>query len=247
MKRLGRYDYYAKHGLIEFGPCSNYESPTMPTGPYDAAFLPDISQLFIAMGLDGLLVRQPNGNWDWIAVEQYRLEGVAQIDLSIADLWPQFLMSVAAAVLTFVLIGQYLGRSCEAIVATTFAWLIWVVSMTKIHLTPFATDSSAFDSASQMTAWMLLGFLPLILGGLAFTISYLKSINLSQVRRPLIIITASSFLASFVPFLRWFGVGSYDNYLASTHQAIFLVIATQISGLVFMRVWYSRKFASKGT
>lgn len=216
----------------------NICSYTIHPGPHDAIFFKETGQLFVAMGLDGLLVMQPNGEWEWVKVGPYHLAGVATLDMDFLDLWPQLLMSLGAAALTLVLIGQYLVRSCEAVVAVTFAWIMWAISMTKIHLTPFASENVVFDISSTATTWLLLGFLPLTLGSLALTILQIKNAHPSQVRKPITIITLASFLACFLPYVRW--LGNFDDYLTTTYQAIFLVIVTQVVGFIFIRNKFPR-------
>jgi hypothetical protein len=238
---LNREQYHDETGdLIDIGPCSNYDPPKMPTGPYDAAFLPETGQLFIAMGLDGLLVRQPSGEWEWVSVGQYRLEGVAEIDLELVDLWPQFLMALAAAGLTFLFISQPLARPCMAVGLATIAWIIWAIVLTAIHLTPSAPPYFEIDSVSAF--WMIGIFSPILVGYIVYSISHIQTIPISKrkIAPALILITIFAFLACFTPFLRWARYENFDAYSTATSEAIWQVLIVQVAGLLFMLFWYRK-------
>jgi hypothetical protein len=105
-----------------YRPIPQFESPL------SAAIDPQTGRLFVAMGQDGVLIRDPNGNWHWANV------GGNQIEISTrwAVIGDRIQPDIFAAIVLVLLIpaslvpfrGKYIERR---IVALCSAWGLWLM------------------------------------------------------------------------------------------------------------------------
>ncbi|MBI5932014.1 MAG: hypothetical protein HY862_22085 [Chloroflexi bacterium] len=90
-------------------------------GPLDAVFDPAGNKLYVAMGLDGILVIQKDKEPAWISVGDYRFDVPSKVDVRFFELWPHLGMAVGSSCLTMVIINPKTHRKKRTLILYLFA------------------------------------------------------------------------------------------------------------------------------
>lgn len=208
----------------------------VPPGPVDATFVPESDELYVAMGLDGLLTLSADGKTRWITIDEYGLEGISSINIRLMDLWPQFLMAVAAALLTFTFVAQPILRSCLCVAVTVPAWIIWVIALIQIDLTTTPSANLKF-SVGVVGLFFMYAF---VFPGMALLwIMFVENREIFRDFAKLIsVATIAGFCAALAPFVSWqmTNLNDPNAYDDAVSTAIKLVSVIQLVG--FALIWY---------
>jgi hypothetical protein len=91
-------------------------------GPHEAVVDPGTGNLVVAMGHEGVLVRRAaTGDWQWVAVGDYRFEHITRPNQVVALLWGELWFAAAAALVALSLGGldrlRWVGRAVAVVLA----------------------------------------------------------------------------------------------------------------------------------
>lgn len=102
-------------------------------GPFDAVFDETSGQLFVAMGLEGILKRSADGRWSWVTVGDYHHVELDSIPSVVSLLWVEivwFLMALLLLPPTIATPASILG--CFGMFSLGSAWTTWFLYRTYI-------------------------------------------------------------------------------------------------------------------
>lgn len=167
------------------------------TGPFSGAIDPSSGNVVFAMGHDGVLVHEANGDWTWVVVGEFGREGrplpssprelvgflYAELHLSILF----GLLSIASVLVE----GQFTARKIAPLSIPWFTFLLaW-------SLRP-AQNRLAYSSALAVFL-AYSGYVMVLLHILIFSRDFIKLHNL----RFLLIILVLGFVIFYLPYLLW--------------------------------------------
>lgn len=100
-------------------------------GPQDAVFDPDSGNLIVAMGHDGVLVRTPDGEWQWVAVgpfERVEFEGASdRFGLIVGELYLALILPAAVVGVVALPFGARTRFRTALVMIGCLSWLGGVI------------------------------------------------------------------------------------------------------------------------
>ncbi len=197
---------------------------TIYLGPLDAKFDTTSGNLIVAMGWDGVLVRSPDGKWQWVAVGIYHLENLNQPQiiipfLSANELWLAFLLIPLG--LTSVLYS-FEKVTCGSVVGISIAWVLWFACL----IVPPEYRSNELVANFSLIAFVAFPLTALISIPLAYF--ELRRLRGRRAFFVLILTTANSALLFLLPFALWTQgtIGSYQTAMIFAVALAFSLLIT---------------------
>lgn len=95
-------------------------------GPLDALIDQQSGNLILAMGLDGILLKSPDSDWQWVAVGSYHHADLENLDGLFQTLRPEFFLTIALILLTLPTIAMSESLRWYSATYLTILWLIWL-------------------------------------------------------------------------------------------------------------------------
>jgi hypothetical protein len=99
---------------------------TAKPGPLDAVVDPVTGNLVVAMGVDGVLVRLPGGEWRWISVGEYQRTDLRTARQVITLLSGELWLCLAIVMLVFATLVWRLGKRRWYNAITIVGWVGWL-------------------------------------------------------------------------------------------------------------------------
>ncbi|HEY9088840.1 MAG TPA: hypothetical protein VIO36_11775 [Anaerolineaceae bacterium] len=109
----------------------NPQNSVIGKGPFGAAEDPKTGNVIFAMGHEGVLVRDPAGNYTWVGVGRYNNTVLGPIPSGgqFALLQGEFFLAAAAVMLTFSTLALRDHRRWWRITKVVIGWAIWLFSL----------------------------------------------------------------------------------------------------------------------
>jgi hypothetical protein len=207
-------------------------------GPFDAVLHPASGNLIVAMGLEGVLVRSPAGEWRWVSAGNFsvpQLKWFGQIiTLLSGEIWlGAGLIGLIIALITLSL--GLLGRARKrrlidgVMAAITFlGWIGWV--FTLLQFPPAMGGGNLFANVAAFTVPATVV--------LAAIVGVWYGSNLYRQNRrafiALLVIAVIGALLYLLPYVLW-SQGAIPFYRTATLFALALTAAMLIAGFFYMR------------
>lgn len=201
-------------------------------GPFDALIDRDTGNLIVAMGQDGILLRDSTGEWHWVSVGAY---GYVEIDGSI-PLLPIFNFELLIAFELFCLMissvprkyAEASGLSCYFILC----WILW--GMGILTLEPrWPTGSWGFSGLVPFTIILFVLVLGLI--SAIFTLASYRNLKIPLNILLLTIILALFAAALFMcPYLFWLN-GIIPQYAVAARVSAIAGILAAAAGYFYIQ------------
>jgi hypothetical protein len=191
----------------------------------DALFHTVSGNLVVAIDV-GVLVRTPDGSWQWVAVGPHQLRAVDTLDDVFFLLLPEITLALSLAFLAQPIVGLFMGKAHKAgIVLTVLASSMWIFSSFVARMVWDYFDPLYYPG--QLLPFLLL--LTLIAAAvIAHRRSYLPAAQNTTVKT--VIIVALVYLSALFPFL---------TGLSGMGIAFFLFWAVIFAVVVYMIVGWS--------
>jgi hypothetical protein len=199
-------------------------NPRIMQGPFESAVDPHTGNVIASMGVEGVLVRTPDGQWQWVNVGDYGHVNPAGIDtlgvLDALELW-------LGVILAGLLFGVGAWASGCRVRSLNIALILGLAGMVMAYLAGSARTYIA-GGIDGMGLWMLgaLG-----IASLAALVAVFRGLTYPMEHRARSIgITFASMLLFWLPFVLW-----TQNIIPSWQIA--MVIAT-VAALVMLAIQY---------
>jgi hypothetical protein len=171
-------------------------------GPFDAVIDSQTGNLLFAMGLEGVLIREPNSDWQWVEIGTYKKLDFTKPNLFIL-LWGEGVLALVGGLLTFTVLGMKTGidknnpnRGC----IFNFTVLAWIsLGITVFIFTPALSSGEGIAISDPA---IFINFL------LSFILA-LSIIEYSQIKRnpasvKILILSSMAGVCLFLlPYLFW--------------------------------------------
>jgi hypothetical protein len=192
-------------------------------GPLDAKFDPTTSNLVLAMGWDGILVRTPDSKWQWVTVGPYHLDNLNQPQniipfLSANELWLAFFLIPLGLTTIIYTFGKV---TCSAI-GIVIAWFLWAVCL---WIPP---DYRTYPLGQNFSLVAYIAYPLIALIALPLAYGAIKKLRGKIALRNLLSWSAISALLFLLPFALW-TQGTIGNYPTAVIFAVALAVTTLIS------------------
>jgi hypothetical protein len=153
---------------------NHYDRYKMSTGPFDATVDPKTGNMIVAMGLEGVLVRSPDGIWQWRSVGEFQRVPIDKpahtLELLSSELWLgitlMFFLPGVIASLKLGLQGSKVFSVAGFLIFSIAVWvlsdvyvlgkravLFWPVSPRMLLLPVTLVALVAFAAAIQQVGW----------------------------------------------------------------------------------------------
>ena len=128
------------------------------SGVFDAIIDPQTGNLIVAMGQDGILVREVDGLWEWVSVGPYHLVDIYQFEELPALLAYETSYAVLLIALMWLTVIQVIVKPAYTKALIIIAWIIWSIN---ILYAPFKWPQ---ESLSNLISFFIASvYLPSIL------------------------------------------------------------------------------------
>ncbi len=127
-------------------------------GPFDALIHRSTGNLVVAMGHDGILLRTPGGEWQWVAVGPYYLADIAHLDMLIPILSGELGLAAVLGILLLVSILP-IGKSTQVLSARIVSWFLWGI---LVILPPSSWSPGALIASSAPIMACFFPFIALL-------------------------------------------------------------------------------------
>jgi len=207
-------------------------------GPFDAVLHPASCNLIVAMGLEGVLVRSPLGEWRWVSVGNFSVPQLNRfgqiITLLSGEIWlgaGLIGLIIALITLSLGLLGRARKRgSVDRLMAviTIFGWIGWV--FTLLEFPPAMGGGILFANVAAYAVPTTVV--------LAAIVGVWYGSNLYRQNRralmALLVIAVMGALLYLLPYVLW-TQGAIPFYDTATLYAMALTVVTLIAGFFYMR------------
>ncbi|MBN1120012.1 MAG: hypothetical protein JXJ17_02950 [Anaerolineae bacterium] len=203
-------------------------------GPFDAIVDPGSGNLVVAMGYDGVLVRDPSGEWQWVTVGPFYHDKINTADeLSHLLFWEAMLaliIAFAAAVGIYALRARRRWWVLILAAVSLIAALILSLTSPAINWTP--SNYLAIPFAGVM---IVAGIVELVGVGFALIDTLKKeAVERKGLLLALGILTVLIVIVFIVPFILW-ALGTIAHYGTAQWIAWLPVVALMIGGWFVIR------------
>lgn len=189
----------------------------------------------LAMSQDGVLVRTPNGEWQWVAVGGYRL---APLDdwrgVAFQELW----MAGALAFLVVTTSTAYIRRGRGQVFMIRVGWLGWVVLLVLVLANNHSgrLQESAYDLIDEYFLWGILSLILLFVVAIPMSLAALVDIarNFRHVAHHIFIVAIGTGGLFILPFILW-TQGRIPPYNTAFVFSLLLTAAALYAGSLHLR------------
>jgi hypothetical protein len=219
-----RLYYFQKTGRLYY---------SQPAGPFNAVYDQPTGNIVAAMGYEGVLVRTPDSVWRWVAVGEYHMPDLHQVENIVALLSGELLYALALLALMLGTLSRRLRptpmrkRETLRMILVGLAWLGW--SMAVVLFPP--APASGYASVIPMMATIAVAVLavPMMLGQLKGMLFGNRPTLL-----PALSIATVSAVLFVLPYVVW-SQGGIPFYQTAVLFALVLVAVTLIAGRAYLR------------
>jgi hypothetical protein len=207
-----RYAYYEReHTWIHWKPA-----------PSDALVDPGTGNLIAAMGVEGALIRTPDGEWTWAAVGPYRHVEMRRLDQLWLLLWGELWLAVTVLFATLFTVSATLVQRRKLETVTEAAcWILLGISILGVRYISFP-----YLQFPVVCVLILVSFLPAAVGLTAVWRVYHHARSAVGIVAVTALGTACLF---FLPYLLW-SQGAIPHYNTAALFAALLVAASLFAG-----------------
>lgn len=194
-------------------------------GPLDALVDKQTGNVVVAMGLDGILLHQASGSWNWIKVDQYHLPDFQNVILKLAE--PQFATLMLLAALFSCSLLLVVDKMNGLVVGVVIGgWFVWLVT-------------GLFPSGLVLAFRNLFNYIALfiVLPSVFWFFSQIAYLNSIRVLFTVIIFTILAVGLYLLPYLLWIQ-NTIPNQGTAKIFSIMLLIATYIGAAQWIRRWF---------
>ncbi len=196
--------------------------------PSDALVDPGTGNLIAAMGLEGALIRPPDGQWTWVAVGPYRHAEMQRLDQLWLLLWGEWWLAANVFLAALSGVSAPLGaRRRRHTVAETGTWILVATSV----LSGPAINGVSYGQLLVVPLLILSSTLAAAVGLTAAWRAYRRSNRATAIVAITALVTASLFL---LPYLLW-SQGAIPHYNTAALFAALLVAASVYAGRRYVR------------
>jgi hypothetical protein len=228
--------------LIYFQKTSQLYSP-YPVGPVKAVFHEPTGNIVAAMGHEGVLVRTPDGIWHWVAVDNYHMPDMHQVENIITILSGELLYALALVGLVSGTVARRPGpgpaRKLETLrlILVGLAWLGWIMAVVFF---PPAPSGGYYATIISVMAAMAVAVLavPMMLGQI-----YGLLTNNRRMLLPTLGIANVSAVLFVLPYVVW-SQGGLPFYNSAMLYALVLVAVTLIAGRRYLQRYFPTSIES---
>lgn len=217
-----------------------YKTVEYEFGPYDATFDPKTGNIIFAMGWDGILVRYPEGTYEWVDVAYYRLPEIEDLSSIGKSLFLEFWLALATTFLVVTTSTAYIRQNFGRW-STQFIKAGWIAYVGLLIATFFETAdwtmpiSHRGDFIPLMSGFLSL--ISLIFLGIPLSLGALWDIlrNFRSVAIPIMLAGLGNGALFILPFILW-TQGRIPRYIVAYVFAVFLTLL----GLYATRIYLKR-------
>jgi hypothetical protein len=218
-------------------------NPNIIPGPLDAISEVTTGNLILAMGHEGVLVRQPQDGWGWVPVGQYQRAQMGRTETIYTVLSGELLLALILSLLTIATLGLMRNRHIIRLILVTGTWVVWL--SIALIIPPAMTYGYAATVTQILTLASVIVSVPLSLESIFRILK--KTPHGTSPTKLLSIVLICAIIGAFLyilPYILW-AINSIGRYYLAAFFAILLSGAAIFAGDRVLQVIHKNRQTEK--